>query len=54
MGFMGIGGLILLALVTTRVNLAASAHTAHPVVELGYASYQGYYDSAYNLNVFKG
>lgn len=29
---------------------AASA----PIVNLGYANYQGYYDSSYGLNVFKG
>lgn len=54
MGSMGIGGLILLVLITTGVSLAAPAHTAYPVVDLGYASYQGYYDSTYHLNVYKG
>ncbi|KAJ6109871.1 hypothetical protein N7486_002106 [Penicillium sp. IBT 16267x] len=54
MGSMGIGGLVLLALITTRANLAAPAHTANPVVDLGYASYQGYYDSTHDLNIFKG
>lgn len=27
---------------------------ADPLVDLGYARYQGYYDSTYDLNVFKG
>ncbi|KAJ5657956.1 uncharacterized protein N7484_001605 [Penicillium longicatenatum] len=51
---MGIGSLILLAFIATRVSLAAPAHTASPVVNLGYASYQGYYDSTHDLNIFKG
>ena len=25
-----------------------------PIVNLGYATYQGYYDSKYGLNIFKG
>lgn len=54
MGFMGTGGLIFLALITTGISLASPANTANPVVDLGYASYEGYYDSAYDLNVFKG
>ncbi|KAJ5921451.1 hypothetical protein N7466_009777 [Penicillium verhagenii] len=44
-------GLVLLALITTSVGLDNS-HS--PVVDLGYATYRGYYNSTYDLNVFKG
>jgi hypothetical protein len=27
---------------------------ASPIVDLSYAAYQGYYDTNYSLNVFKG
>ena len=31
-----------------------SASVAAPIVDLGYDRYQGYYDSEFGLNVFKG
>lgn len=45
---------LLLALAITPASLASPAHTASPVVDLGYAKYQGLYNSTYDINVFKG
>ncbi|CAI7569316.1 unnamed protein product [Penicillium discolor] len=55
MGFAaGISSLVLLALTAAPTGLAASVQTSNPVVDLGYATYQGYYNNTYNLNIFKG
>ena len=53
MGFIGISSLVLLALTTTP-GLATPVQTSSPVVDLGYATYEGYHDSTYDLNIFKG
>lgn len=53
MGFAA-GICLLLALATAPATLATPAHTASPVVDLGYAKYQGLYNSTYGINVFKG
>jgi hypothetical protein len=37
-----------------RDAAAADASQADPVVDLGYAVYEGYYDETTQLNVFKG
>lgn len=55
MGFAaGISSLVLLALAAAPTGLAASVQTSSPVVDLGYATYQGYYNNTYDLNIFKG
>lgn len=55
MGFAtGIGSLVLLAFTAASVSLATPAQTSSPVVDLGYATYEGYYNDTYDLNVFKG
>ncbi|KAJ5849585.1 hypothetical protein N7455_009441 [Penicillium solitum] len=55
MGFAaGISSLVLLALTAAPTGLAASVQTSNPVVDLGYATYQGYYNNTYDLNIFKG
>jgi hypothetical protein len=56
MGFLGIGicRLVLLALTLAPASLTNPIHTASPVVDLGYARYQGVYNDTYDLNVFKG
>ncbi|KAJ5964880.1 CAZyme family CE10 [Penicillium vulpinum] len=55
MGFMaGISSLVLLALTTAPIGLATPVQTSSPVVDLGYATYKGYHDDTYDLNVFKG
>ena len=40
----------------TPINLITPLYnaTTPPIVNLDYASYQGYYDSKFGLNVFKG
>ena len=40
----------------TPVTLVLPLHNASspPIVNLGYATYQGYYDSKFGLNIFKG
>ncbi|KAJ5628469.1 hypothetical protein N7490_010697 [Penicillium lividum] len=48
MAFMGLFGLILLALTSS------CSATCTPEVDLGYATYQGSYNSTYDLNIFKG
>lgn len=53
MGFAA-GISLLLALATAPASLATRVHTASPVVDLGYARYQGLYNSTYDINVFKG
>lgn len=35
-------------------SILASDAAPAPIVDLEYASYQGYYDSEFGLNVFKG
>ena len=55
MGFTaGISSLVFLALTTAPTGLATLVQTSSPVVDLDYATYEGYYDSTYDLNVFKG
>lgn len=55
MGFAaGISSLVLLALTAAPTGLAASVQPSSPVVDLGYATYQGYYNNTYELNIFKG
>jgi hypothetical protein len=55
MGFAaGISSLVLLALTAVPAGLAASVQTSSPVVDLGYATYQGYYNHTFDLNIFKG
>ncbi|KAI2732771.1 hypothetical protein CBS147332_1910 [Penicillium roqueforti] len=55
MGFAaGISSLVFLALTTAPAGLATPVQTSSPVVDLDYATYQGYYDNTYDLNVFKG
>ncbi|KAJ5154782.1 CAZyme family CE10 [Penicillium coprophilum] len=54
MGFTGISNLVLLALAIAPAGRANPVQTSSPVVDLGYATYQGYHDNTYNLNVFKG
>ncbi|KAJ5773640.1 hypothetical protein N7457_008536 [Penicillium paradoxum] len=55
MGFAArIGGLVLLTLATAPGALAVAVQKPSPVVDLGYASYEGYHDNIYNLNIFKG
>lgn len=34
-------------------HIAPLSNSTAPIVNLGYASYQGYYDSEFGLNVFK-
>lgn len=53
MGFAA-GICLLLALATAPASLATPVHTASPVVDLGYAKYQGLYNNTYGINVFKG
>lgn len=43
---------VLLLAVVTPAALAGSADG--PVVDLGYAKYQGTYNSTFDLNIFKG
>ena len=45
-----------LATPATPLTLVLPLHNASspPIVNLGYATYQGYYDSKFGLNVFKG
>jgi hypothetical protein len=51
----GISLLLALANIPASLaSLASPAHTASPVVDLGYAKYQGLYNSTYDINVFKG
>lgn len=38
----------------THISNSQSASVTAPIVDLGYARYQGYYDSEFGLNVFKG
>ena len=61
-------GLLLSSILATCVTLTTPAtrylgprysrdrlsRSAAPIVDLGYALYQGYYDSEFHLNVFKG
>ncbi|CAI7576939.1 unnamed protein product [Penicillium glandicola] len=55
MGFRdGISSLVLLALITAQSSLATPVQISSPVVDLGYATYQGYYNDSYDLNIFKG
>ncbi|CRL22538.1 Acetylcholinesterase, insect [Penicillium camemberti] len=55
MGFAaGISSLVLLALTAAPTGLAAFVQPSSPVVDLGYATYQGYYNNTYELNIFKG
>ncbi|KAJ5956434.1 hypothetical protein N7501_010713 [Penicillium viridicatum] len=55
MGFAaGISSLVLLALTAAPTGLAAYVQTSSPVVDLGYATYQGYYNNTFDLNIFKG
>ncbi|KAJ5519882.1 CAZyme family CE10 [Penicillium fimorum] len=54
MGFTGISSLVLLALTIAPAGLATPVQTPSPVVDLGYATYQGSHDNTYDLNVFKG
>ncbi|KAJ5372869.1 CAZyme family CE10 [Penicillium concentricum] len=54
MSFTGIGSIVLLALTIAPAALATPVQTPTPVVDLGYATYQGYHDNTYDLNVFKG
>ncbi|KAJ5800491.1 CAZyme family CE10 [Penicillium psychrosexuale] len=55
MGFaVGISSLVFLALTTAPAGLGTPVQTSSPVVDLDYATYQGYYDNTYDLNVFKG
>jgi hypothetical protein len=54
MGFVaGISSLVLLALTAAPAG-ATPVQTSNPVVDLGYATYQGYYNDTYDLNIFKG
>lgn len=54
MGFLaGISSLALLALTATPAG-ATPVRTTHPVVDLGYTTYQGSYNETYDLNIFKG
>ena len=50
----GLGSLSLLALATTLNCLAFHVNSSEPLVDLGYAKYEGSYDGTYDLNVFKG
>lgn len=53
MGFAA-GIILLLAVAIAPASLASPTHTASPVVDLGYARYQGAYNTTYDINVFKG
>ena len=51
--------MLLTSIFTTSATLATQYiapiyNGTAPIVDLGYASYQGYYDSEFGLNVFKG
>lgn len=55
MGLMAsLGQRLLLALAVTPNCLASPGPTSSPVVDLGYAKYEGYYNSTADLNVYKG
>lgn len=55
MGFAaGIGSLVLLSFTAASNSLATPVQTSTPVVDLGYTTYEGYYNDTYDLNVFKG
>lgn len=55
MGFAaGLSSLVLLALIAAPASLAISVQGSSPGVDLGYATYQGYYNNTYDLNIFKG
>jgi hypothetical protein len=41
-------------LLTTASAILAGLANAGPTVDLGYATYEGYYNSIYGLNVWKG
>lgn len=51
---LGSCSLVLLALTLSPASLGSSIHTASPVVDLGYAKYQGVYNDSYDINIFKG
>lgn len=38
----------------SALDMRASPPNEGPVVDLGYAKYQGYYNATYDLNVWKG
>ncbi|KAJ5127241.1 hypothetical protein N7448_008020 [Penicillium atrosanguineum] len=46
--------LLLLAVAIAPASLASPTHTASPVVDLGYARYQGSHNSTYDIDVFRG
>lgn len=49
----GVGWLVVAALACAAAGLAPSSCSSGPVVDLGYAKYQDYYNSSYSLNVWK-
>ena len=44
----------LLGFVVLACSTATARWTAAPVVDLGYALYQGYYSSTYDQTIYKG